>query len=312
MYASKYCADLTPLKLYFDEHIEPMYAPLIAMLPEDYQLALLDETAFAGLSAASCVLVGGAGVLLVLVWLSFVSGVACCSSGRRAQAASMRRLNEQLLALNNRANAFRFERATLEHCIGELEARVDELGEKEVRLSELSDKCVKMSQENAASTRELERLRSAEHKQSKELSAARVELAAVRESAKAQHGEYEQKLAKLQATLGERQAALADVQARLAECERRAQEASDALELSETQRAQLAAQLDEKEQKIDALQQFIQKEHGEKLNKASSSSSAVGLSVDNIMQVQFKWIQIFKNFIFIANRYGIFYKCFSI
>ena len=64
----KYCADLNQIKNIFDKHIEPIYMPLIHLLPSEFQLLLLDETGFAGLTRASCLFVSLVLALVMSVW----------------------------------------------------------------------------------------------------------------------------------------------------------------------------------------------------------------------------------------------------
>ena len=113
----KYCADVKQIKQLFSDHIDPIYMPLIHMLPDDFQLMLLDETQFAGLSRASCLFLSIVLLIVMSVWYTL---------SRLAEAKRLGlnvRLNEQLLASTNKINRLEFENKTFANLIADLEAK---------------------------------------------------------------------------------------------------------------------------------------------------------------------------------------------
>lgn len=113
----KYCADVKQIKQLFSDHIDPIYMPLIHMLPDDFQLMLLDETQFAGLSRASCLFLSIVLLVVMSVWYTL---------SRLAEAKRLGlnvRLNEQLLASTNKINRLEFENKTFANLIADLEAK---------------------------------------------------------------------------------------------------------------------------------------------------------------------------------------------
>ena len=250
MHASKYCADLGPLKSLMDEHIRPIYAPLISMLPDSVQLVLLDETPFAGLSTASCVLLGALLLCLVCVWLSLAR------HAQRRQVAEARRLNEQLLAMNSKTSGLRFERDAFESCIGELEARVDELTETEARLGEANAR-------------------------------AQQELNEAKRRAADQASAHEQRIAALNAELTEWQARLRERDAQLDEYKVWAQQVTEQVAQNEAQRAQLAVLCDEKDEHARALQRYIQQQQQQQSNEMADdeATTSAAFSMSTLAQI---------------------------
>ena len=114
---SKFCADITSIRALFSDHIEPIYHPVISLLPDDLQLILLDETSFGGLRAASCLLLAFFLGSISLVWFALLK------KKENQRINHIRGLKEQQLVLNNTIKRITFERETFE-------AKFEELSEK--------------------------------------------------------------------------------------------------------------------------------------------------------------------------------------
>lgn len=115
--AQKYCADLNHIKRIFDQHIDPIYTPLIGMLPSEYQLLLMGETQFGGLTRASCIFVSLVMIFLMSVWYSLTRFTETRKVNMSLQ------LNEQLLAAANKIKRLEFENKTFSNLVADLESR---------------------------------------------------------------------------------------------------------------------------------------------------------------------------------------------
>lgn len=113
----KYCADLNQLKQLFDQHIEPIYMPLIHLLPVDFQLMLKDETQFGGLTRASCLFVSFVLVAIMSVWYT----LSRVNESRKISLSV--HLNEQLLAAANTIKRLEFENKTFSNLVADLEGK---------------------------------------------------------------------------------------------------------------------------------------------------------------------------------------------
>ena len=109
---SKYCADLSPLREFLATSIEPYYAPLIGLLPDNIQIVLLDNTSFGGFSNASCLLASFLLFVVLLAW--FAAAKSLQTSAQNTNA----RLNEFIVSLKLALNQANLKSNAFEHEIG--------------------------------------------------------------------------------------------------------------------------------------------------------------------------------------------------
>ena len=276
LYPSKYCADIAPLRDLFSHHIEPIYSPLIALLPEHFQLVLLDETSFGGMRTASCLLVALLLASLCLIWLLMLK------RKEQAQLSVHRHLNETVLMLNNRIKNLSFDKQTFEAEYGEMAAKVSAheaiLGEKDAKLSELAERHAQLKKTAEASAKEADKLKSGEAKSARELNQCKLELSDLNERFAQQNNEYNATLSSLtqeyNARLSEVTAQMAERESQLTESRQELAEKTSALELCRVNETQLNGLIEQHEKKILILQNSLLRDQ-----KHSSSNNSLDLNV---------------------------------
>lgn len=134
----KYCANFAPIKELFENHIEPLYTPLVGLLPEDLQLVLLDQTPFLGLSNASCALISIVLLCFVTTWLSLIR------FNQKSKSKQTCLLNETIVALNNQLKQAKYTSQTYNGVIQDLEQNLSDaksrLEDREAAWGDLNDK----------------------------------------------------------------------------------------------------------------------------------------------------------------------------
>lgn len=113
----KYCADLNQIKYLFDNHIQPIYLPLVNLLPNDFQLMLMGESAFVGLNWASCLFLTTILTITLSVWYT----LSRLSEGRKLTINV--NLNEQLLAATNKIKKLEFDNKTFANLVEDVETK---------------------------------------------------------------------------------------------------------------------------------------------------------------------------------------------
>ena len=188
-YPSKYCADLKPIKELFNSQIGSIYMPLISMFPEEFQVVLLDETSMAGLNRVSCFLIGSAFFTLLLLWFVLLR------QSNNQKRLHEQLLNEQLLIIENNLKKSTFEKQTFELELNEMEMKYNDcqvkLNEKEDKLKQLNETSLLNITSAQLSQKEIDKLRGIESKLNKELGAAKLELATLKEKMLIQNQEFQ-------------------------------------------------------------------------------------------------------------------------
>jgi hypothetical protein len=257
---SKYCADISPIRELFSHHIEPIYSPLISMLPVDFQLVLLDESAaFGGLRTASLMLVAFSLTSLTLVWFLVLKRK---ETGQREAAKS---LNETVLMLNNKIKMLNFDKQTFESELNELQGRLDERAElaavRDVELSLVSEKYAQVKAKADAAVTDNDRLREAEAAANKQLNQCKVEIGELSQRFQAQHQEnqakcssldeeWRQRVNALEAQMTEKDALLQDMQTELTQSQ-------SSLDLYRASEIEMSSLLEQHEKKIAILQNSL-------------------------------------------------------
>ena len=206
----KYCADFRPIKDLFNQHIEQFYKPVISLLPEDFQLVLLDETHIAGLNTAACLLIICSLSIFLAVWFVYLK------RKQREQHMQTVRLNEKMLIIENSLKKMTFEKQTFEY--QDLEVKYADaqkrLNEQDDKLNKSNDMCAQLTQTNNLNHKEIEKLKSAETKLSKEVTALKIELANSRQQSQSELEEHEVRVSQLN---GEYQLKVNDLTSQLAQ-----------------------------------------------------------------------------------------------
>lgn len=189
---AKYCADFRTIKNLFNQHIEQFYKPVISLLPEDFQLILLDETHIAGLNTAACLLIITILVVILSIWYTYL---------KRQQSEQYKqtvRLNEKMLIIENSLKKTIFEKQTFETEYTDLETKYTEsntrLNEKEDKLKQANDLIGQLTQTNNLNQKELDKLRSNESKLNKDLNSLKIELAKLKDQQLSESDDFEQRL----------------------------------------------------------------------------------------------------------------------
>jgi hypothetical protein len=259
---TKFCTDLKPIKSLFNDHIEPIYAPILSILPENLQIFLLEETNYAGLSIASCLVLGSLLTLFMLGWFSLLK------RKESKQINQTKSLNDHLLALNNKISTFKYEKETLEHVINDLEMRIayydNDFGDKDSKLVELNEKYHQLCEDNDQNVKDLEKARANETKITKELNAVKVELNFLKENSLHQSSDFETKMNELSneynSRLAEMQQHLDKTSMDLNEYARIYQEQTEKISLLQTSELELKQQLEIKDKTVQMLQNSLLKE----------------------------------------------------
>ncbi|CAF0955412.1 unnamed protein product [Brachionus calyciflorus] len=167
------CANLDQVKKILNENFEPLYLPLVNLLPDDIQLILSNEY-FGGLSNVHVLVVLTSMFLLTsLVYLLLKT-----LEGKKINVNSI--LNEQLLVQTNKLKQLEFDMKTYQASIEDYEQRITSqdsiLNEKDFKLKELSDKLSKSLKEQEFSDKEIGKLKTNENKLIKELNQLKTDL----------------------------------------------------------------------------------------------------------------------------------------
>lgn len=189
--SQKYCADLNQIKRLFDQHIDPIYMPLIDLLPSEFQVALRDETQFAGLSRAACLFVSAVVALVMGAWYV----VSRVHESRRVNVSV--RLNEQLLAAANHIKRLEFENKAFAGLVADWEAKQAKADEREARARELERTLHQTSEANELLERDAKKLRASEAKLAREVGQLKMDLAALTETCTRQKVDYEMEMSEM-------------------------------------------------------------------------------------------------------------------
>ena len=188
----KYCADFKPIKDLFNKHIEQFYKPVISLLPEDFQLLLLDETHIAGLNTAACLLIMFSLTVLLSVWYVYLK------RKQKEQHMQTVRLNEKMLIIENSLKKMTFEKQTFESEYNDLEMKYADVhtrfNERDEKLKQASDMCAQLTHTNSLNQKEIEKLKTNETKLNKEMTMLKVELANSKQQTQNEMEEYEMRM----------------------------------------------------------------------------------------------------------------------
>jgi hypothetical protein len=276
LYPSKYCADISSIRDLFNNHIEPIYHPFITMLPEDFQVMLLDETSFGGLTFASCLLITFIVGSISVVWLLLLK------KQHDSETKTTIKFNETVLMLNNRVKTLTFEKETFESEVNTLYDKVNThescLVERDEKLNESMEKLAQLKKTSDTYLKELEKLRGSETKCVKELNQYKLEFNDLTERFTQQSNEYEAKLSYFTQDYNEKlNNLMLELNAKheeLSQCKQDVGEKTSSLELYRENEIQLNNLIEQHEKKILILQNSLLRD-----KKHSSSNNSLDLNV---------------------------------
>lgn len=256
---SKYCADLNQIKDLFDRNLEPIYRPLVNLLPDDVQLLLLDETQFAGLSRASCMILTLLLTLILSLWYSLTR-----LNEKRKLSLNVN-LNEQLLACRNQITKLEFDNRTFANLLAEADGKVkksdDLVADREAKLEELVRQNVELTRVNERDSKELAKLKANEAKLTKELNQARLDLNTFNDTLTRQQSDYEREInaatERLTAQLDEARKTVHEQQLKLNDYEKSTHELQSQLDEHRLNETKLRDELDGKENTIVILKNSL-------------------------------------------------------
>ncbi|RNA24471.1 melanoma inhibitory activity 3 [Brachionus plicatilis] len=185
------CANLHNFKQILSENFEPLYLPIVSLLPEDIQLVLLNES-FAGIPNASLIFLA----LNMLLVSSFFFLLIRIVEGKKINLNS--NLNNQLIWQTNRIRQLEFDLKTYASLIEESEQKKSAnealISEKETMVKELNERLSKSIREQEFTEKELSKLKTNETKLLKESNQLRTELNSLNDVFTQQKGVYSQQI----------------------------------------------------------------------------------------------------------------------
>ena len=165
-FVSKLCVDLDPIKNAFKERFEHIYSPIIGLLPDSYQAALLDQAWIAGLDTLTCLFI------ISLILSSFIIMVLISKREYKTKLVKSLKINQRLISLENELRKTKQERDLFAGEIGDFESKLSEIererDESRDKITEITDQN-KLALQNAR--KEVEKLETEMEKRTKSFNA---------------------------------------------------------------------------------------------------------------------------------------------
>ena len=167
------CANLHNFKQILSENFEPLYLPIVSLLPEDIQLILLNES-FAGIPNASLIFL----VFNIFFFSIFLFMITKLIEGKKINLNVS--LNNQIISQTNRIRQLEFDLKTYASLIEESEQKKSAnealLNENNSKIKELGEKLSKSIREQELTEKELAKFKTNETKLLKETNQLKSEL----------------------------------------------------------------------------------------------------------------------------------------